>query len=124
MAAKPKAKSKAKPKAEAKRLQQGDMESDGPLAKAACLQVWGAVFVVLRVRLRTAHPTVRQSGDCFAYTLFPLQEDREDCAAADACIPSIAFVFPGSMTFRACCSTRSFSMQCVRYGQSDSEKWV
>ena len=43
--AKPKAKAKAKPKAEAKRLQQGDMESDGPLAKAACLQVCEAVVL-------------------------------------------------------------------------------
>ncbi|CAE7176826.1 APT4 [Symbiodinium microadriaticum] len=39
VAAKPKAKSKAKPKAEAKRLQQGDMESDGPLAKEIALHI-------------------------------------------------------------------------------------
>ncbi|CAE7546795.1 APT4 [Symbiodinium sp. CCMP2456] len=38
-AAKPKAKTKAKPKAEAKRLQQGDMESDGPLAKEIALHI-------------------------------------------------------------------------------------
>jgi len=37
--AKPKAKAKAKPKAEAKRLQQGDMESDGPLAKEIALHI-------------------------------------------------------------------------------------
>ena len=116
--AKPKAKAKAKEpkakaKAEAKRLQPGDMESDGPLAKATFLHfglAWACCTVQAVLTCKRAQTCWRlqMSGNRLAYPVLPLQEDREDGFLAETLVfLRLSLVPSGSMTFRACCSTRN-----------------